>query len=73
VQIVPELTPGDAESLVEKKYGDPFEDTILETVLSGLRRDPLQGRLHDGRSWRHVLKRDRGCQGPPAFGAPGPE
>src|ERR1700674_2540464 len=33
---VPELTPGDAEPLVEKNYGDSFEDTNLETVLSGL-------------------------------------
>src|SRR6478735_7612878 len=35
-QIVSELTPGDAEPLVEKNYGDSFEDTHLETVLSGL-------------------------------------
>jgi nicotinamidase-related amidase len=35
-RIVPELTPGDAEPLVEKEYGDSFEDTNLETVLSGL-------------------------------------
>src|SRR6202022_3158520 len=35
-RIVPELTPGDAEPLVEKIYGDSFEDTTLETVLSGL-------------------------------------
>jgi nicotinamidase-related amidase len=35
-QIVPELTPGDAEPLIEKSYGDSFEDTDLETVLSGL-------------------------------------
>jgi hypothetical protein len=35
-RIVPELTPGDAEPLVEKSYGDAFEDTTLETVLSGL-------------------------------------
>jgi nicotinamidase-related amidase len=34
--IVGELTPGDAEPLVEKNYGDAFEDTGLETVLSGL-------------------------------------
>ena len=36
-QIVPELVPDDAEPLVEKSYGDSFEDTDLETVLSGLR------------------------------------
>jgi nicotinamidase-related amidase len=35
-RIVPGLTPGDAEPLVEKNYGDSFEDTALETVLSGL-------------------------------------
>jgi nicotinamidase-related amidase len=35
-RIVPELSPADAEPLVEKHYGDSFEDTDLETVLSGL-------------------------------------
>ena len=35
-RIVPELTPGDAEPLVEKHYGDSFEETTLETVLAGL-------------------------------------
>jgi nicotinamidase-related amidase len=35
-RIVPELTPGDAEPLVEKSYADSFEQTTLETVLSGL-------------------------------------
>jgi nicotinamidase-related amidase len=35
-RIVPELAPDSAESLVEKSYGDSFEDTNLETVLSGL-------------------------------------
>jgi nicotinamidase-related amidase len=35
-QIVPELAPGDAEPLVEKNYGDSFESTTLESVLSGL-------------------------------------
>jgi nicotinamidase-related amidase len=35
-RIVPELTPDDAEPLVEKTYGDSFEDTNLETVLSSL-------------------------------------
>jgi nicotinamidase-related amidase len=35
-RIVPELTPDDAEPLVEKHYGDSFEDTSLESVLSGL-------------------------------------
>src|SRR5580700_2815380 len=35
-RIVPELSPADAEPLVDKSYGDSFEDTTLETVLSGL-------------------------------------
>src|SRR5205807_5363490 len=35
-RIVPELAPGKAEPLVEKNFGDSFEDTNLETVLSGL-------------------------------------
>ena len=35
-RIVPELAPDDAEPLVEKIYGDSFEDTALETVLSDL-------------------------------------
>ncbi len=36
-QIVPELSPDAAEPLVDKSYGDSFEDTTLETVLSDLR------------------------------------
>jgi len=35
-RIVPELSPADSEPLVEKNYGDSFEDTNLESVLSGL-------------------------------------
>jgi len=35
-RIVPELTPANAEPLVEKTYDDSFEDTSLETVLSQL-------------------------------------
>ena len=35
-RIAPELTPGDGEPLIDKNYGDSFEDTPLETVLSGL-------------------------------------
>lgn len=35
-QIVPELVPEDREPLVEKSYGDSFEDTELEGVLSDL-------------------------------------
>ena len=36
VDIVPELSPGADEPLIAKSYGDAFEDTSLETVLSGL-------------------------------------
>jgi nicotinamidase-related amidase len=35
-QIVPELTPAEGEPLIAKEYGDSFEDTTLESVLSGL-------------------------------------
>jgi nicotinamidase-related amidase len=35
-RIVPELDPSDAEPLVAKNYGDAFEDTTLESVLSDL-------------------------------------
>ncbi len=35
-KIVPELTPTNGEPLIDKKYGDSFEDTTLEAVLSGL-------------------------------------
>jgi len=35
-RIVPQLIPDPSEPLVEKRYGDAFEDTNLETVLSGL-------------------------------------
>ena len=35
-QLVPELTPDGTEALVEKNYGDSFEGTRLEGVLSDL-------------------------------------
>jgi nicotinamidase-related amidase len=35
-QIVPELSPDDSDPLIEKTYGDAFEDTDLEPVLSEL-------------------------------------
>lgn len=40
-RIVPELKPTDSEPLVEKSYGDSFEDTTLQDVL----RDLAVGRL----------------------------
>jgi isochorismate hydrolase len=36
-KIVPELKPDGEEPIVEKNYGDSFEDTTLENVLSDLR------------------------------------
>jgi nicotinamidase-related amidase len=35
-RIVPELAPGDAEPLTEKNYGDSYEATTLEVILSDL-------------------------------------
>ncbi len=35
-RIVPELSPEPGEAVVDKHYGDAFEDTDLETVLAGL-------------------------------------
>ncbi len=35
-RIVPELDPADTEPLIEKRYGDAFEDTALESMLAGL-------------------------------------
>ena len=35
-QYVPELVRGEGEPLVEKRYGDAFEDTTFEAVLAGL-------------------------------------
>jgi nicotinamidase-related amidase len=35
-QIVPELSPDDSEPRVQKRYGDSFEDTNLESLLSDL-------------------------------------
>jgi nicotinamidase-related amidase len=35
-RIVPELDPRESEPLVEKHYGDSFEETSLESVLEGL-------------------------------------
>jgi nicotinamidase-related amidase len=35
-RIVPELTPDDAEPLIQKNFGDSFEETELEAVLATL-------------------------------------
>jgi nicotinamidase-related amidase len=36
-RIVPELSPAAAEPMIDKAWGDAFEDTALETVLANLR------------------------------------
>ena len=43
----PRLNPDDSEPLVEKSYGDSFEDTTLESVLSGLGRATRRRRRSD--------------------------
>ncbi len=86
-RIVPELTPGDDEPLIEKNYGDSFEDTTLETVLSGLRigrlvvvgaqtdaciRSTLHGAL--ARGYDATLVRDaHTTEDQTAWGAPPPD
>jgi nicotinamidase-related amidase len=86
-QIVSELTPDEAEPLVEKSYGDAFEDTILETVLSGLGvgrlivvgaqtdaciRSTLHGAL--ARGYDAILVSDaHTTEDQTAWGAPAPE
>jgi hypothetical protein len=42
-RIVPELKPDDAEPLAEKSYGDAFEVTTLESVLSASAPSPDGG------------------------------
>ncbi|MET0703564.1 MAG: cysteine hydrolase family protein [Mycobacterium sp.] len=34
-QLVPELSPREGEPLIDKSYGDSFEDTTLEAALAG--------------------------------------
>jgi nicotinamidase-related amidase len=86
-RIVPELTPGGTEPLVEKIYGDAFEDTDLETVLSGLGVGRLvvvgaetdaciRSTLHGAfvRGYDATLVRDAHTTGDQtAWGAPPPE
>jgi nicotinamidase-related amidase len=86
-RIVPELAPGGTEPLVEKIYGDAFEDTDLETVLSGLGVGRLvvvgaetdaciRSTLHGAfvRGYDATLVRDAHTTGDQtAWGAPPPE
>src|SRR5258708_27657220 len=86
-RIVPELTPEGAEPPVEENYGDSFEDTTLQTVLSGLGvgrllvvgaetdaciRSTLHGAL--ARGYDATLVSDANTTGAKtAWGAPPPE
>ena len=86
-RIVPELTPGDAEPLIEKHYGDAFEDTALEGVLSDLQAGRLvvvgaqtdaciRSTLHGAfvRGYDVTLVRDaHTTEDLTAWGAPSPE
>jgi nicotinamidase-related amidase len=86
-RIVPELARGDAEPLVEKSYGDSFEDTTLEQVLSdlgvgrlivvGAETDAcIRSTLHGGlaRGYDATLVSDAHTTGDKtAWGAPPPE
>ncbi len=86
-RIVPELTPLDAEPLVEKNYGDSFEDTNLESVMSdlGVGRLVVVGAETDGcvRSTLHgafvrgydatLVKDAHTTQDQTAWGAPPPD
>ncbi len=69
-QIVPELNPDGSEPLVEKHYGDSFEDTTLENVLSGVTPGLL--RLPRLSLSRHVSCTDACTNRPPggAFSFP---
>jgi nicotinamidase-related amidase len=86
-RIVPELAPDHREPLVEKSYGDAFEDTTLEKVLSGLGVGRLivvgaetdaciRSTLHGGlvRGYDATLVSDAHTTGDKsAWGAPPPE
>lgn len=83
-RIVPELRPQPAEPLIEKQWGDAFEDTMLEATLAGLRvgrlyiagaetdaciRSTLHGAL--ARGYDAILVRDAHTAGDKtAWGAP---
>jgi nicotinamidase-related amidase len=86
-QIVPELRPDAAEPLIQKHYGDSFEDTELESVLSqlavgrlvvtGAQTDAcIRSTLHGGivRGYDVTLVGDaHTTEDLSAYGAPAPE
>ncbi|HZU76369.1 MAG TPA: isochorismatase family protein [Dehalococcoidia bacterium] len=85
-RIVPELAPAGAEPLVEKQYGDAFEETGLESVLSrlgvgrllvvGAQTDPcIRSTLHGAlvRGYDTILVSDaHTTEDQTAWGAPPP-
>jgi nicotinamidase-related amidase len=86
-QIVPELVPADGEAVVQKRYGDSFEDTDLEAVLAaagvgrlvvtGAETDAcVRSTIHGGltRGYDVTLVSDAHTTGDKsAWGAPPPE
>jgi nicotinamidase-related amidase len=86
-RIVPELAPDDSEPCVQKQYGDSFEDTSLESILSDLRvgtlvvagaqtdmciRSTLHGAL--ARGYDAILVKDaHTTEDQTAWGAPPPD
>ena len=86
-RIVPELVPTDTEPLVEKHYGDAFEDTTLEAVLAergvgklvvtGAETDAcIRSTIHGGftRGYDVTLVSDAHTAGDKsAWGAPSPD
>jgi nicotinamidase-related amidase len=86
-QIVPGLDPAEGEPRIEKEYGDSFEETTLEKVLSGLGVGRLivagaqtdaciRGTLHGAltRGYDTILVSDaHTTEDQTAWGAPAPE
>jgi len=86
-QVAPELRPDEGDSRVDKTYGDSFEATDLEQVLSGLRVGRLvvtgaqtdacvRGTLHGAkvRGYDTTLVSDAHTTGDlTSYGAPPPE
>jgi nicotinamidase-related amidase len=71
-QIVPELAPAEAEILVDKHYGDAFEDTDLEPVWSdlGVWRLVVAGAQTDAASARPCAARSSVVTTPPWSATP---
>jgi nicotinamidase-related amidase len=86
-EIVPDLTPSEEEVIIDKRYGDSFEDTTLESVLAGLQVGRLvvvgaqtdaciRSTLHGGfvRGYDALLVSDaHTTEDQTAWGAPSPD